>query len=40
MARFGTRADAEILTLYRDHYLPRTDLHYDQPAALGAPCQR
>ncbi|MFI8087249.1 DUF6000 family protein [Streptomyces sp. NPDC086080] len=35
-ARFGTHADAEILTAYLDHYLPRTDLHYDQPAALGA----
>ncbi|MFE9797670.1 DUF6000 family protein [Streptomyces goshikiensis] len=36
LARFGTQADAEILTAYLDHYLPRTDLHYDQPAALGA----
>ncbi|MFE6710128.1 DUF6000 family protein [Streptomyces sp. NPDC057695] len=36
LARFGTHADAEILTAYLDHYLPRTDLHYDQPAALGA----
>ncbi|MGW0543634.1 DUF6000 family protein [Streptomyces griseoincarnatus] len=24
------------LTAYLDHYLPRTDLRYDQPAALGA----
>ncbi|WP_418958894.1 DUF6000 family protein [Streptomyces tritici] len=36
LARFGTPADAEILTAYLDHYLPRTDLRYDQPAALGA----
>lgn len=36
LARFGTPADAEILTSYLDHYLPRTDLHYDQAAALGA----
>ncbi|MFF0217138.1 DUF6000 family protein [Streptomyces vinaceus] len=36
LARFGTHADAEILTAYLDRYLPRTDLHYDQPAALGA----
>ncbi|MFI5570651.1 DUF6000 family protein [Streptomyces sp. NPDC051740] len=36
LARFGTHADAEVLTAYLDHYLPRTDLRYDQPAALGA----
>ncbi|WP_217141238.1 DUF6000 family protein [Streptomyces sp. AC627_RSS907] len=36
LARFGTHADAEILTTYLDRYLPRTDLRYDQPAALGA----
>ncbi|MEU9398424.1 DUF6000 family protein [Streptomyces sp. NPDC048242] len=36
LGRLGTHADAEILTAYLDHYLPRTDLHYDQPAALGA----
>ncbi|MGW1501686.1 DUF6000 family protein [Streptomyces mirabilis] len=36
LARLGTHADAEILTAYLDHYLPRTDLRYDQPAALGA----
>ncbi|GAA0307064.1 hypothetical protein GCM10010302_52240 [Streptomyces polychromogenes] len=36
LARFGTHADAEILTTYLDRYLPRTDLHYDQPDALGA----
>jgi hypothetical protein len=32
----GRRADAEILASYLDRYLPRTDLRYDQPAALGA----
>jgi hypothetical protein len=36
LARFGTQADAEILTAYLDHYLPRADLRYDQHAALGA----
>ncbi|MEU2424432.1 DUF6000 family protein [Streptomyces sp. NPDC007851] len=36
LARFGTHADAEILSAYLDHYLPRTGLRYDQPAALGA----
>ncbi|MFJ3087450.1 DUF6000 family protein [Streptomyces sp. NPDC086838] len=36
LARFGTHADAEILTAYLDRYLPRIDLRYDQPAALGA----
>ncbi|MFE0575290.1 DUF6000 family protein [Streptomyces albogriseolus] len=36
LARFGTHTDAEILTAYLDRYLPRTDLRYDQPAALGA----
>ncbi|MFE9928899.1 DUF6000 family protein [Streptomyces sp. NPDC005533] len=36
LARFGTHADAEILAAYLDRYLPRTDLRYDQPAALGA----
>ncbi|MFB7512814.1 DUF6000 family protein [Streptomyces sp. NPDC056144] len=37
LARFGTHADTEILTAYLDRYLIRcTDLHYDQPAALGA----
>ncbi|MFJ6849704.1 DUF6000 family protein [Streptomyces sp. NPDC091271] len=36
LARFGTHADAEILASYLDRYLPRTDLRYDQPAALGA----
>ncbi len=36
LARLGTHADAEILSSYLDRYLPRTDLRYDQPAALGA----
>jgi hypothetical protein len=36
LARFGTHADAEIHTAYLNRYLPRTDLRYDQPAALGA----
>ncbi|WP_369146293.1 DUF6000 family protein [Streptomyces sp. R44] len=36
LARFGTRADAEVLVAYLDRYLPRTDLRYDQPEALGA----
>ncbi|MEV6332065.1 DUF6000 family protein [Streptomyces sp. NPDC051909] len=36
LARFGAHADAEILTSYLNRYLPRTDLRYDQPAALGA----
>ncbi|MFD9377367.1 DUF6000 family protein [Streptomyces sp. NPDC059999] len=36
LARLGTHADAEILTSYLDRYLPRTDLRYDQPEALGA----
>ncbi|MFI8447757.1 DUF6000 family protein [Streptomyces erythrochromogenes] len=36
LARLGTPADAEILTAYLDRHLPRPDLDYDQPAALGA----
>ncbi|MGW1071361.1 DUF6000 family protein [Streptomyces sp. NPDC002537] len=36
LARLGTHADAEILSAYLDRYLPRTDLRYDQPEALGA----
>ncbi|MFD8210518.1 DUF6000 family protein [Streptomyces sp. NPDC059695] len=36
LARLGTRADAELLTAYLDRYLPRTDLRYDQPKALGS----
>ncbi|MFI0721948.1 DUF6000 family protein [Streptomyces sp. NPDC021224] len=36
LARLGTEQDAEILTAYLDHYLPRDDCQYDQPWALGA----
>lgn len=36
LARLGAPEDAEILIAYLDRYLPRTDLHYDQPIALGA----
>ncbi|XVU20720.1 DUF6000 family protein [Actinoplanes sp. CA-054009] len=36
LAAFGTPGDAEILTVYLDHYLPRTDLRYDQAWALAA----
>ncbi|MET8510088.1 DUF6000 family protein [Streptomyces sp. NPDC005077] len=36
LARLGTQANVEILTAYLDRYLPRTDLRYDQPEALGA----
>ncbi|MFK3732342.1 DUF6000 family protein [Streptomyces sp. NPDC088090] len=36
LARFGTPADAEILTSCLDRRLPRTDLYADQPAALGS----
>ncbi len=36
LARFGDHQGAEILTAYLNRYLPRTDLHYDQPVALGA----
>ncbi|WP_328544352.1 DUF6000 family protein [Streptomyces europaeiscabiei] len=35
LARFGAPEDAEILTAYLNRYLPRTDLRYDQPVALG-----
>ncbi|MER7695035.1 DUF6000 family protein [Streptomyces sp. NPDC096095] len=35
-ARLGTHADAEILTTSLDRCLPRTGLHQDQPAVLGA----
>ncbi|MFF9041024.1 DUF6000 family protein [Streptomyces sp. NPDC014892] len=35
-ARFGTQEDAELLAAYLDRYLPRTDLRYDQPVAMGA----
>ncbi|WP_254408128.1 DUF6000 family protein [Streptomyces sp. AC495_CC817] len=36
LARFGTHEDAEILAAYLNRYLPRTDLRYDQPLAVGA----
>ncbi|MDT0457024.1 DUF6000 family protein [Streptomyces sp. DSM 41527] len=36
LPRFGTHADADILGARLDRYLPRTDVHYDQPAALVA----
>ncbi|MFF6786294.1 DUF6000 family protein [Streptomyces sp. NPDC012510] len=36
LARFGAHEDAAILTAYLHRYLPRTDLRYDQPVALGA----
>ncbi|MQY08439.1 DUF6000 family protein [Actinomadura macrotermitis] len=36
LARFGQHEDAEILSAYLDHYLPRTDCHYDQHWAMGA----
>ncbi|GGS21765.1 hypothetical protein Snoj_22710 [Streptomyces nojiriensis] len=35
LARFGTAADAELLSAYLDHYLSRPDLDYDQPTVLG-----
>ncbi|GGO82298.1 DUF6000 family protein [Nonomuraea cavernae] len=36
LARFAEDSDAEILTAYLDHYLPRLDCHYDQDDAMGA----
>ncbi len=36
LATFGTPADADLLSRYLDRYLPRTDVGYDQAAALGA----
>lgn len=33
LARLGAEQDAEILTAYLDHYLPRDDCQYDP--ALG-----
>ncbi|MFC9816575.1 DUF6000 family protein [Streptomyces virginiae] len=35
LAKFGTAADAELLSAYLDHYLARPDLDYDQAFALG-----
>ncbi|MEV6048537.1 DUF6000 family protein [Streptomyces xanthochromogenes] len=34
-AKFGTAADAELLSAYLDHYLSRPDLDYDQAVVLG-----
>ncbi|MFF8989293.1 DUF6000 family protein [Streptomyces sp. NPDC014983] len=36
LARLDPHADTETLTAYLHHCLPRTDLHYDRPAAPGA----
>lgn len=36
LARFAEAEDADVLTAYLDHYLPRTDYHYDQHWAIGA----
>ncbi|GAA2495774.1 hypothetical protein GCM10010406_35030 [Streptomyces thermolineatus] len=36
LARFGTTADAEILTAYLDHYLRRPECRYDQHWAAAA----
>jgi Family of unknown function (DUF6000) len=36
LARFGTTADAEILTAYLTRYLPQLSLSYDQAWAMGA----
>ncbi|MFD0903613.1 DUF6000 family protein [Actinomadura sediminis] len=36
LARFAEPKDADVLTAYLDHYLPRTDCHYDQHWAIGA----
>ncbi|MBD0741487.1 DUF6000 family protein [Streptomyces sp. CBMA152] len=36
LSGFGTSADAALLAAYLDRYLPRADLFYDQPRALGA----
>lgn len=35
LAKFGTAADAELLSAYLDHYLSRPDLDYDQAVVLG-----
>lgn len=35
LAKFGSAADAELLSAYLDHYLSRPDLDYDQAFALG-----
>lgn len=36
LARFGTAADAAILSSYLGKYLPKTDCFYDQHWAIGA----
>lgn len=36
LAVFGSSADATVLAAYLDRYLPRADLFYNQPQALGA----
>ncbi|MFH9953774.1 DUF6000 family protein [Streptomyces roseolus] len=35
LAKFGTAADAELLSAYLDHYVARPDLDYDQAVVLG-----
>ncbi|WP_327713208.1 DUF6000 family protein [Streptomyces sp. NBC_00464] len=35
LAKFGTTADAALLSAYLDHYLSRPDLDYDQAVVLG-----
>ncbi|MGW6243061.1 DUF6000 family protein [Streptomyces roseolus] len=35
LAKFGTAADAELLSAYLDRYLARPDLDYDQAVVLG-----
>ncbi|MFD7878082.1 DUF6000 family protein [Streptomyces sp. NPDC059766] len=35
LAKFGTAADAELLSAYLDHYLSHPDLDYDQAVVLG-----
>lgn len=36
LARFGQLEDVEILVVYLDRYLPRTECPYDQGWAIGA----
>jgi hypothetical protein len=36
LARFGTAADARVLSAYLDRYLPQQDLRADQGWAMGA----
>ncbi|MFJ8313623.1 MULTISPECIES: DUF6000 family protein [unclassified Streptomyces] len=35
LAKFGSTADAELLSTYLDHYLSRPDLDYDRAVVLG-----